>query len=241
MPHPSDDQPRDHGKFGNRPNSDAAGFTLAPTLAGEPVPVIEVFDLTHVGSRSPSEKGTTSYEGQGLSVSQHPDAWARIARLGGPVWNVSGDTNRFLDYHELTDAQKSAIDAWGVERGYITPVKAWKISTWDEDEEDYRWFLTTKESEVEFEREEAEYAEVETKFEVVATFAATETFADTTVKAGDLHVEQILATVWVQETDNDFEGVWWEDDYDPDNLSAPRGVIVPKHIKTWVASATPRT
>ena len=91
------------------------------------------------------------------------------------------------------------------------------------------------------EREEAEYAEVETKFEVVATFAATETFADTTVKAGDLHVEQILATVWVQETDNDFEGVWWEDDYDPDNLSAPRGVIVPKHLKTWVASATPRT
>ena len=42
----------------------------------------------------------------------------------------------------------------------------------------------------------------------------------------------LLATVYV-EAMLPFDGIWWADRFDPWKLSAPRGVIVPKHIASW--------
>jgi len=37
-----------------------------------------------------------------------------------------------------------------------------------------------------------------------------------------------VATVWARQ--HGFAGVWWADDYAPQRLSAPRGVIFPEHV-----------
>ncbi|KQO98719.1 hypothetical protein ASF30_11700 [Leifsonia sp. Leaf264] len=214
--------------------------------------MVALHGLTHIGTLNQEYKKDWSYEGQGLSVSMDPDAWEQIAELGGnPRWSVGVDNPQFLDFHELTAEQKDAINDWGVERGYVIPVTATRIYTWDSEDESWRYYLTTDESDVEFERDEAEAMEYEVRegrpmdgededgfvyLDSEATFATTDVFPDPTVRRGSLGEDQILATLWVQET-TDFDGVWWEDDYDPERLSAPRGVIVPRAIQKWVASA----
>lgn len=75
-------------------------------LAGAPVPPRTFEALFHVGTLRPEDKGCDgpSWEGHGLSVSVHPAAWTRIARLGGrPTWKLVNDQARFVDVHALTD------------------------------------------------------------------------------------------------------------------------------------------
>lgn len=201
-------------------------------LAGLPVPEYRPKKLTHIGSLNPAEKGSWSLEGQGLSVSRHPEAWGRIARLGGPVWTVAIRNPRFLDYHQLTAEQKQAITEWGITRGFVEERPAFRHTCWDDEWEQERYtdYLDRDEAEEEAEYSEGEIAEV-------TALVATAEFPDTTVKPGTDGVEEILATVWVSHTAHEFDGVWWEDDYDPELLSAPRGVIVPRAIPLWVKSA----
>jgi hypothetical protein len=232
--HASDDQPRDHGKFSNRhrttPGVELGGNLL---LAGIEAPVLDMSGLTHIGTLNVTDKGDWSYEGQGLSVSLHPEAWQQIARLGGPVWDIPTPA-RLLNLHELTEEQRKAITDFGLAAGYVEETIAYKVTWYDDEYEEDRYFLIADKEEAE---EEADMREAD--IEETATFAATGTFPDTTVKAGATDVEDILATVWVDQC-TDLDGVWWEDRHDPDRLSAPRGVIVPNRVAAWVASATPR-
>jgi hypothetical protein len=226
------------GQFASDSKPESAITLLAGSepvqLAGSSVPEYCPEALTHIGSLDPSAKGSWSLEGRGLSVSRHPEAWGRIAGLGGPVWSVGSAAPRFLDYHELTPEQRQAITDWGVKRGYVEVKPAWKVTTFDDEYNDYRWTVYLDEADAE---EEAEFSEgtVDRTTSVISTMA----FPDPTVKAGEPDVEEILATVWVEQEAEAFDGVWWEDDYNPEQLSAPRGVIVPRAIEEWVASAVP--
>jgi hypothetical protein len=203
-----------------------------PLLAGSPAPLIELDRLTHVGTLDPNSKGSFSYEGAGLSVSQHPGAWARIARLGGPVWDVPNAT--MLDYHELSDAQRDAITAFGLERGYVTVQPTVTATYWDNewDQAMTSEFATRDEAESEMSEQDG------VTFAAGESVVASGSFPDSTVKAGDMGVEQVLATLWVEET-TELDGVWWEDDLDVERLSAPRGVLARGRIAAFVAGATP--
>ncbi len=48
---------------------------------------------------------------------------------------------------------------------------------------------------------------------------------------GDIVLE-LAATLYAEHVLK-IDGVWWNDIYDPDSLSAPRGMIVPSMIPTW--------
>ena len=48
---------------------------------------------------------------------------------------------------------------------------------------------------------------------------------------------QAVATVWAQRAGLD--GVWWEDTYAPERLSAPRGVIFPERVAAMGFVQTP--
>lgn len=205
-----------------------------PLLAGKPAPECSPHGLTHVGTLNPDDKQSWSLEGQGLSVSQHPEDWADIARLGGPTWRIGGPEPRFLDAHRLDEEQRSAITDWAVNAGYVEVKPAWKVTSYDDEWEQERFgiFLDPLEAADEAEENEGDVTET-------TSVVATATFPDLTVKPGTADVDDILATVWVNEVATDFDGVWWEDDYAPELLSAPRGVIVPRAVEAWVASARP--
>lgn len=237
----------EHGQFTSSKSDPETSLApaAAPPLAGLPAPLCSPHGLTHVGTLNHHDKSSqlNSYEGRGLSVSQHPEAWAKIGRLTGPIWYVGRPGAKFLDYHRLTADQRAAIDDWGVERGYVERRTAFKIVTWDdgEDEEpvDADVSFSTDPADVEWAREQHTDYGVGTRIEETAAVFTTATFPDPTVAAGQSNVEQILSTLWVAECAPTIDGVWWEDRYAPEELLAPRGVIVPARFADWIESAEP--
>lgn len=224
------------GEFAAQGRSESSvELRSAAELAGSPVPVVEFMHLTHVGNLDPVSKKERSYEGQGLSVSRHPNAWSRIARLGGDIWVLNGAPPKLLSYHELSAEQVEDITAFGVDRGYIVMEDRVEGSWYDEESEDTMTsiFMTFEEAEYELEEQDG------VTLTQVSTPIATEHFPDSTVKAGDSGVEQILATVWVNEVATELDGIWWEDRFDPYALSAPRGVIASRAIEGVISRLSP--
>lgn len=215
----------------------------APLLAGQSTPLCSPQGLTHVGTLNPADKKSVSHEGQGLSVSQHPSAWGRIARLGsGEVWSVGRADAQFLDYHQLTEEQVTAIADWGVARGYVERQPVFMIHEYDSELDEYRSYTTTSVTDVEAAQKEFDdFGDEDEPLRIEETTALVTTalFPDKTVKAGETGQDQILATLWVAEEAPLIDGVWWQDPFDPVALSAPRGVIAMARIAEWIESAAP--
>ena len=79
-------------------------------------PVLQFDDHCHIGTMKPSDKGRfhnkTSLEGNGLSVSEDPDAWRAIAKLGGfPTWSLTRDGSLFVDAHALQESHWQELTA----------------------------------------------------------------------------------------------------------------------------------
>ena len=93
---------------------------LFEILDPKSLPIRQVKKAYHIGALDAAKKqrnssGTSlSYEGDGVSISNRPDAWVRIAQLGGnPLWLCQKPDGRFLDSKRLTAVQRQAIIAWG--------------------------------------------------------------------------------------------------------------------------------
>lgn len=194
------------------------------------LPSISFHEIYHVGTLNISDKQSQSYEGQGLSFSLHPDEWQQITRLTGVKNTLRKDSNKFLSYHKLTKTQKQEITDYCMKQNYIQEITTYRFSYWDDEmeEEMYSEFDNLEEAE-----EEADGYATES-ITTHSTYAATESFPDSTVKEGATGIHDIMATVWVNETKPQYDGVWWADKLDVSRLSAPRGVIVPNKIKEWL-------
>jgi hypothetical protein len=192
------------------------------------VPVVEKSGLAHVGTLNAADKKSHSYEGQGLSVSQHPDAWQKIARLSGNVRKFSR-LGRFLDFHELNDEQREDIATYALAQGWVERADVHYVSYHDDEwEQDMR--LEFSDYDEALEEAEAIEAEVET----VSGFKYLD-LPDSTARPGETADFGIVTAAWVNEQRPDLDGVWWDDDLDESRLSAPRGVIVPSRIASWLA------
>jgi len=182
--------------------------------------------LWHVGSMNPKDKRPGSYEGAGLSVSVHPEDWQQIAEIGGDLWELSKKGNKFVNFHRMTKAQKQTIAQWGVQNGYVQHVEVWRATWYDDEREEnvYADFLTQQEAQAESDKVKLVKNQLQGTDKLKQRTHNPNT--DTTV-AFDL-----LVTVYAEEQ-LECDGVWWDDNYNPENLSAPRGVIFPNKLSTW--------
>lgn len=216
------DHPRESsGRF-------AAKTGTAPTvMLSAPMPTVEKSGLSHVGTLNTADKKAFSYEGQGLSVSQHPDDWSRIARLTGPT-HALHRTGTFLDYHELSEEQTSLIVDYAVSKGWVEEATVYRVRYYDDEwEQEMEMTLTSREeAEDEADGKEGEVLE-ETSFIYLE-------MPDTTCVAGKPADLGVVTAAWVNEERPDLDGTWWDDDYDVSRLSAPRGVISPRRISDWL-------
>jgi hypothetical protein len=254
----------------------------------------------HVGDlESKPRRRTISYEGPGLSVSRCPDAWTRIARLGGyATWTLrrSGrGLGRFLDRHALSQASLSCMTEVAVEAGWIVPHRQIVAVRYDDELERDLWIPcdsveeALEESGLADDRPVARDASdddpsgegnpalVDTAYAAWASVLAAgrravlapHTDTNTVVLArgaGDsedegqrivvcrrwaatpslerwwgAHFTEALPGTLVEtmahcrlvEECTDLDGLWWADDYDPDRLTAPRGVILPRALQAW--------
>ena len=236
-----DQHPRGHPtgrtRFASRPSRLPELSLGAPLLAGAAVPLISPEALTHVGLLDPTRKKSVSQEGQGLSISEHPDEWRGIAGLTGNVWEFEKDDGRFLDYRQLSAPQLTAITTFGLERGYVRQVPGFTLSYVEDCEDVSLPYFSQAEAD-----DEAVYVAENfgpPTITEVTYLVATETFPDATVEEGQLDPEQILAAVWVSEEAPELDGVWWQDELD-ERRWAPRGVIIPGRISAWVSAARRR-
>ncbi|MBC8739791.1 hypothetical protein F6X40_24055 [Paraburkholderia sp. UCT31] len=192
--------------------------------------------LYHIGSFDPRAKGSQfskSHEGHGLSVSEYPDAWRQIARLGGqPLWRLSKRGNQFLDYHALSNDERLLIRAWGVEKGWVVHKTVWTVEYYDSEAEDSRVMYCRSEDEA---KKEAGFplGEDEAKIATREIVAATEKLAEFVgFMPDDMMAEHLLAVAYA-ETILLVDGVFWDDELAPLSYSAPRAVIFPARLPSW--------
>lgn len=192
---------------------------------GEP-PVVGFDSVFHVGTLDPSRKGESygrSYEGSGLSMSLHPDDWQQIARLSGHVWQIGTSSLRFMSRHDVDESQTAAAVAWAESEGLVEIRDMWLYSTGENENGDATFaYAATREEAL----DELAYFEDDSQPELRRVPVATELLAERTGQR--FHPDEDVtddALIVFAEQHLDVDGLWWEDDYDPDVLSCPRGVI----------------
>jgi len=219
-----------------------------------PPPLRRFERLFHVGRLDPAAKGIDSHEGDGLSVSRHPEDWRAIARLGdAPVWDIDTRDARFLDFYAFR-RDRAALNAacdWAVEQGYLERGRVYVVTMPDEEGEGgslvFR-FLDPTEAEDEARGYlEADLGGDELEAAVAQAVRRTLGYVSTAHLAERMRHERgvplalavDLAVVAYAEDVLGLDGVWWEDAYDPAGYSAPRGVLFARRLSAHrVAPAT---
>lgn len=199
----------------------------APDVSLGSMPVVEKTGLSHVGSLRAEDKKNLSYEGQGLSVSQHPEEWQRIARLNGDVHAFSKPA-KMLDFHSLNDEQLESVMAHALKSGWVERSDVHTVTYFD-DEWDREMRMQFADYDEAIDEAEALEGEVNTAQEWKYL-----DMPDNTARSGEVADADVVVAAWVDQERPDLDGVWWEDDLDVSRLSAPRGVIVPSRIESWL-------
>lgn len=197
----------------------------------------------HLGSLQKSDKGNRgdSLEGDGLSISIHPDAWRRIARLGGAQeWVASAAKLKIADGHQLLKQSLPAMLAWAEKAGLVKAREVWRLRTHDDEIGNVeQLFDTEKKALAEVRGMEPSEFKIKAINSFVPTAALLERLRRNPRGVGKACVtlEQDVATVWAQ--DHRLDGIWWSDRLSPATFSAPRGVIfLPALDKvTWESAA----
>lgn len=195
------------------------------------LPVVTKAAVWHIGSMRRSDKKGGSLEGGGLSVSEHPQAWRRIARLGGyPWWLLEKRGGAFLDFHKASKGEcRKEIIAWAVATGYVTNGVAWRSCRYDDEFEQTLCSDHTT-------REEAEEEEGDEVSRIKTLIPTAQLLKRMGGGRGPLSLGMDFAATAYAEDVLRLDGVWWRDRLDPERLSAPRGVIFASMLGSWRAT-----
>lgn len=203
--------------------------------------------LFHIGTLNASHKGTThnasSLEGSGLSVSTEPEAWRSIARLGNaPKWALQKTADesqppKLIDRHSLCQAHMDEVTTWAISNDLLEQIQAVKVSYLDDELSDRVHMLIELTDAYTKEHVDDDYEGSDIEYTVAhKATAKLDAFAGLKVPLGN--ATDIALTAYAQEVlwpAIGADGVWWNDDLDPLNLSAPRGAIHKSALPQWSA------
>lgn len=195
--------------------------------------------------------GHCPHEGLAFAVSLHPGAWAKIARIGteAPVVilkfkRAALDFYKWLGKRQLEDVND--VTDWGIKNGWITRgtnLQVWHWGTeWGEngEEVDVKQYWTVKKGS----KDEAYYREqlslgdeadepvIEIK-EVPGWRPTRKLVARVSrhyPSPNDTCLTAEMFNLWLTSEHPEFGMVWYAETLDPDNLSAPRGAILPPYF-----------
>lgn len=190
----------------------------------------DLSEVYHVGHLSKSrQKPYVSYEGKGLSVSKHPEEWARIMGGGGIIYRLTHPSLSFYRVRGDRDVKKAV--RWAVENKYLSHTRGYEISWFDDvrGEERYMVFEDEQKARREIEgKPDAEIRDIDTyELDRHGVDYWEEAFRQSPEQADPIVMED-LSPVWLAR-----EQGWWEETLDVANLSAPRGVIFQHRLSRW--------
>lgn len=214
-----------------------------------PWPLIPINEVWHVGALEDRAKDAlaarTSFEANLLSVSEHPEDWAGIARCGGRTWTLSRPGGLWLDALSLDDSHLAPIREWGLSAGLVERATIWRA--WRHDCETEMWGYSEHASEVEA-RAELDGDEIDqidapspdgSSLEPVEGLVLTRVgLAGLERWASPFDAEAGLIILWARDrlaaVYPDLVGVWWCEEHAPEALSCPRGGIFPDRLDEFL-------
>jgi predicted chitinase len=195
------------------------------------LPTLSFPTLYHVGVFDETWKRDNSFEGAGLSVSTDPDAWREIARghVTGTTFSLTKQNNTFINAHKLTKRQLNQIKQWALDNGLLESQETIRVSWFDDEMNDtmYMDFDSKSAAQEEFDLDENEVEVITNGIiptEKLKQLSQNPTLTPTAV------MDYVLP-IYAESLNVD--GVWWQDTLNIAKFSAPRGVILPKMVKTW--------
>lgn len=210
------------------------------------LPVIEKKIVWRIGDPDRVSRPEWSLEGLGVSVSEHPEAWARIARLSGGTWSLrrKRGTGKFLDVYALSPDQVVRLTADAIVAGLLTTDWRWKAmwSVTDEDGEplplsegyEYSFFENRERAELEAEAAAADDWAVRRERVALPTEKLLQAWsARFSGELTPMIASQVAWQVMLESSRRDLDGFWWDDELDPGGLSAPRGMIFYSRMPRW--------
>ncbi|WP_150129394.1 hypothetical protein [Bosea sp. RAC05] len=197
------------------------------------------------------DKRRISYEGSALSVSLCPEAWSRIARLGGPVREIDGAGQAFLSFHDMDDDARATVIDWAEASGLAERTSVWKAWRWDDEVEAWSFMICPSQAAALAEVSDEDDSDLPpgatALTEPMGIIRLTEAGALRADGYGrDCDATDVATLFWIEdvlrEQMPDIIGLWWEERFDPDALSAPRGAIVPSvigNLRSKVVAGSP--
>ena len=208
------------------------------------LPLIQIDDVFHVGSLEHNKKARQakgSLEAFCLSVSLHPEDWTSIARIGGnPVWQMSRLGSLWLDVLSLDASTRKEITAWAVDKGFVEPATHWR--SWSTDEAgEWRYIRCSCLEEAEYELDDPNE---DGPCDDGSCIDTEEGYSLTDLGMHELERWQEPGDYWdgivilyarevMAPKEPRLAGLWWDEDYDPSNLSCPRGAILPSRLSQF--------
>jgi hypothetical protein len=187
--------------------------------------------LLHRGDPKKHKPNSDSHEGCLLSVSEDPDAWGGIARcLKGESWQLSLPNSPLIlvDCHRLKVRSKKA-PSWAklrqlaVALELVRPITGYRVSWYDDECDDTRFFEFTNKAEAVKELDEDRILKTVQLYVALPTLAAYWTLRHK--QKIETHDTNDAALAYLGEWCSLHHGLWWNDLYDPSQLSCPRGGI----------------
>lgn len=171
-----------------------------------------------------------------MSVSEHPDEWSAIARLGGGVWQLRKAGARFL---RVPGSRLPRATAWALRRSYLAPATVWRGYDDELGEETFFEFFSREEAVAEageYEDAEDEGEHRPGEIEEIAGYRfgpLGEAYwrANFDVPVDHAWAESFAPIFYARA--HGYDGVWYNERYDPDNLSCPRGLILQERLPEW--------
>jgi hypothetical protein len=226
-------------------------------LAESAIPVKFIPAVTHLGeldlkARPPSD-ARNSYEGGCISVSIHPEAWDRIAKLGdAQPWKLTLADAAYLDIHALNNLQIMEATSWAEENELGERQTAWKAWFYDSEVYEWRYMLCATEEEAAQNADDSgdmpphlenigldQPVEQANVWTLTAKGAARAAVRHHTLDDSLDHLISFWAEDVIRAKLPNLVGVWWNELYEPDNLSAPRGGIFPSSIASKQLNISP--
>lgn len=199
------------------------------------VPALRKHCVYHVGDpTAPVRRVAFSFEGPGLSVSDHPKEWSRIARLGAGKTHALRrfDKKPGLFADMLRRGKwRTELEEEAVEAGLLAQETRFAVDYWDGEREEQmtQMFASPEEAE-----EEGHEGEVYERDVLVATaLLVREHWSHRFSAPLDDTIAPDMAVLYLLSLTGEYDGAWWNEKLAPEILSAPRGVIFESKLAEW--------